>query len=300
MFRAFFRRHGEGIFFTVLSLFLFALIFFLFDLSWSLFTIPAASLVVTLVIYLLIAGLNDKQEKNLEEDKRRLQEEIKQMEAQEREGMADLEEYFLMWVHQIKTPITASYLLLEEDPVPSRQLKDELVKIENYSNLAMNYIKLTHPDRDMNLSRVRLDDLLTPLIKKYRFQFISYKNSLDYQTIDTEVITDAQLCQILLEQVLNNALKYTEGGLITISFDSDLGQLTIKDTGIGIPSQDLKKIFYRGYSGLNGRVNEKSSGIGLYLVDMISQRLNHPVKIDSSLGQGTSVMITFNLTNLSA
>jgi len=97
----------------------------------------------------------------------------------------------------------------------------------------------------------------------------------------------------MLEQIISNALKYTKSGKISINFDKELLKLSIKDTGIGIPSKDIKKIFDRGYSGFNGRVNEKSSGLGLYMVGRIAQILNIKIEVYSKLNIGSEFNFIF-------
>ncbi|MCT7737607.1 MAG: sensor histidine kinase [Lactobacillus iners] len=178
----------------------------------------------------------------------------------------DLEEYFLLWVHQIKTPITVSDLILQKEKTPyTCQLKEQMFYIREYTDIAINYMKLKDRQADMDITEVEIDKLLKSLLRKYSGLFIDKNISLDYQPIDTKIITDAKWATILIEQILANALKYTNSGKITLSFDRDKNALKVKDTGIGIKSEDINKIFDRGYSGFNGRINEKSSGIGLYL-----------------------------------
>ena len=96
-----------------------------------------------------------------------------------------------------------------------------------------------------------------------------------------------------MEQVISNALKYTKQGSISIFYDKELSKLSIKDTGIGIPSSDIKKIFDRGYSGFNGRLNEKSSGLGLYMVGKIAEILNVEIEVKSELNVGSEFSFIF-------
>ncbi|MGX7108045.1 sensor histidine kinase [Facklamia miroungae] len=207
----------------------------------------------------------------------------------------DMEDYFLLWVHQIKTPITASKMLLEKKNHPfNGLLNQELVKIEAYSNLALNYLKVTNPKRDMLFSRIRLNDLIQPLLKRYRHQFIHQTITLHYQPIDREVLTEANLCQIMIEQILSNALKYSTHGNIWITWIEDRQELEIRDDGRGINPQDIPKIFDKGYSGHNGLLNEQSSGIGLYMVRLISERLSQPIEVKSQKNIGTTFSIRFN------
>ena len=107
------------------------------------------------------------------------------------------------------------------------------------------------------------------------------------------MLTDAKWASIMIEQILNNALKYARGKDIWIDFDSQQNQLMIADNGIGISQADKPKIFDRGYSGYNGRLNDKSSGIGLFIVKQIANRLQHKVEVESELNEGATFTITF-------
>ncbi|WP_232500498.1 sensor histidine kinase [Lactobacillus iners] len=206
----------------------------------------------------------------------------------------DLEEYFLLWVHQIKTPITVSDLILQKEKTPyTCQLKEQMFYIREYTDMAINYMKLKDRQADMDITEVEIDKLLKSLLRKYSGLFIDKNISLDYQPIDTKIITDAKWATILIEQILANALKYTNSGKITLSFDRDKNALKVKDTGIGIKSEDINKIFDRGYSGFNGRINEKSSGIGLYLVKKIAILLNIKIEVCSTVNVGSEFIICF-------
>ena len=159
--------------------------------------------------------------------------------------------------------------------------------------MAMNYLKLLERTSDMDIYEVDLDIIISSIVKKYSLIFIEKKILLDYTPTNAKVISDAKWLSIMLEQIISNALKYTKSGKISINFDNELLKLSIKDTGIGIPSKDIKKIFDRGYSGFNGRVNEKSSGLGLYMVGRIAQILNIKIEVYSKLNIGSEFNFIF-------
>src|SRR5699024_12757097 len=122
-----------------------------------------------------------------------------------------------------------------------RNLSQEMDTIENYTNIALNYLKLSNPATDMVFSERKLDDIITPLIRKYSLQFIQHGIRLHYQPIEAEVVTEANLTSLMIEQILNNALKYAKQKEIWNYYDSQNATLTIKDSGIGIKSEDLQK-----------------------------------------------------------
>ena len=254
-----------------------------------------------LFIYLIVHWFQYQKLSDVKDDNERLFNENKNLKSEMLNQKDDLNAYFLMWLHQIKTPMTVSKLLLEKpDETTNTKLKMQLMYIEQYINMAMNYLKMIDHSTDMDITQVNLDDIIKILLKKYSLLFIHNHISLEYQSNLAYVISDSQWLTILIEQILSNALKYTENGKIAIQYLEEKHALEIRDTGIGIRSEDIPKIFDRGYSGFNGRMNEKSSGLGLYLARKISERLNIQIEVESKLSKGSIFRLVFptNLTKM--
>ena len=254
-----------------------------------------------LFIYLIVHWFQYQKLSDVKDDNERLLNENKNLKSEMLNQKDDLNAYFLMWLHQIKTPMTVSKLLLEKpDDTTNTKLKMQLMYIEQYINMAMNYLKMIDHSTDMDITEVNLDDIIKNLLKKYSLLFIHNHISLEYQSNLAYVISDSQWLTILIEQILSNALKYTENGKIAIQYLEEKHALEIRDTGIGIRSEDIPKIFDRGYSGFNGRMNEKSSGLGLYLARKISERLNIQIEVESKLSKGSIFRLVFptNLTKM--
>ena len=254
-----------------------------------------------LFIYLIVHWFQYQKLSDVKDDNERLVNENETLKSEMLNQKDDLNAYFLMWLHQIKTPMTVSKLLLEKpDETTNTKLKMQLMYIEQYINMAMNYLKMIDHSTDMDITQVNLDDIIKILLKKYSLLFIHNHISLEYQSNLAYVISDSQWLTILIEQILSNALKYTENGKIAIQYLEDKHALEIRDTGIGIRSEDIPKIFDRGYSGFNGRMNEKSSGLGLYLARKISERLNIQIEVESKLSKGSVFRLVFptNLTKM--
>lgn len=215
---------------------------------------------------------------------------------------ADQLDYFTLWLHQIKTPIAAIQLVLQQstDKKLTRQLEQELLRIENYTRMALSYLKLEQSGKDLDLAKVSLDQVIKKTIKTFSILFIYNQITLDYQENHLDVLTDEQWLRVLLEQLLSNSLKYTPPkGQIKIYLDpKQTKRLIIEDTGIGIRSEDLPRIFEKGYSGWNGKVQEKSTGLGLFLSQKISKRLGHPLSITSEVGKGTKVAIDLDVKEI--
>lgn len=284
--------------FAIFSL-TFLCIFILAGLD-MIFYFLALQIITFFVLILLLINFSKYKEELIIKDKyEALLFENKSLRSDFISNKKDLEEYFLMWAHQIKTPITVAKLILnKKTDEDSKRLKEEIFYIEEYTNMAINYLKISSRGPDMDLDYVDLDEIVKEILKKYSIIFINKKISLNYEPINRKIISDSKLLSIMLEQIIANALKYTEKGSISITYSMD--RLRVRDTGIGIRSEDLRKIFDRGYSGFNGRVNQKSSGLGLYLVRKIGQILNIKVEVESTLNVGSEFSLIFpnNLTKM--
>ena len=267
-------------------------VFLFAGLNMEYFILGLEITVFSLLIFLIMEWLSYVKKEDMAKRIEELEIENKALQSKIIDERKDLEEYFLLWIHQIKTPITVCNLILGK-PDADHRLREQMIYIEEYTNMAMNYLKLLERTSDMDIYEVDLDIIISSIVKKYSLIFIEKKISLDYIPTNAKVISDAKWLSIMLEQIISNALKYTKSGKISINFDKELLKLSIKDTGIGIPSKDIKKIFDRGYSGFNGRVNEKSSGLGLYMVGRIAQILNIKIEVYSKLNIGSEFTFIF-------
>ncbi|MFV0343280.1 MAG: sensor histidine kinase [Anaerocolumna sp.] len=205
----------------------------------------------------------------------------------------DLMDYYTMWVHQIKTPISAMSLCLsDKENININLMQRELFKIEQYVEMALQYIKMNQLSSDLLIKEYELEKIVKDCVKKYAVLFIYKKIRLELKTPSISVITDSKWFSFVMEQLLSNAIKYTsEGGVIKILWEED--KLILEDTGIGIRTEDIERIFEKGYTGYNGRLDKKASGIGLYLVKRVCHSLAIQVRIQSELGIGTKVELIF-------
>ena len=210
----------------------------------------------------------------------------------------DLVDYYTLWVHQIKTPIAASKLLVSEvaDRQLKQQLEQEIFKIDSYTNLVLQYLRLESFHDDLVLKKENIEDLVKEVIRKYAIFFIQKGLSIDLHDLDRGIVTDKKWLLVVIEQILSNSLKYTNVGGIEIYMEGQ--ELCIKDTGIGIKSSDVLRVFERGFSGYNGRMTHQSSGLGLYLSQKIIEKLGHKICIESELCKGTIVRIRFSEVNI--
>lgn len=213
----------------------------------------------------------------------------KSLESEMDRRYSDMTDYYTMWAHQIKTPIAAMRLVLQgQDTTESRELSEDLQRIELYVEMVLCYLRLDSDSTDFVIEMCSLDEILRQAIKRFSSQFIRRKLKLCYEPPEEMVLTDRKWLLFVAEQVISNAVKYTKTGSISIFFDN--GALYIKDTGIGIAQEDLPRIFEKGFTGCNGRTDMKASGIGLYLCRRICKALGHTISAQSD-EHGTTVRI---------
>lgn len=230
-----------------------------------------------------------------------------QLTEKDSKKMAELKDYYAVWAHQIKTPISAMDLLLQVSkkdnivlqPEDIKELKNQLFQIDFYVDAVMNYLRLEDMSSDFKFTQTTVEPIIRKTIKKFAPQFIGKKLSVELNHLDIEVFTDEKWLGFILEQLISNAVKYTDaGGQIKIYSMDTLNVndriIVIEDNGIGIAKEDIPRIFERGYTGYNGRMNQKSSGIGLYLCKMAADKLGNTITIESETGVGTKVIL--NLT----
>ena len=216
-----------------------------------------------------------------------------------REKLVRSREYYTRWSHQIKTPIAAMELLLQEEPADVRALKRELLKTSQYVEMALSYQRMEGDGNDLVIQRYELRPVVMQAVKKVSPLLIHKHISFSAGDLSGEVLTDEKWLVFVLEQLLTNASKYTkEGGSVRIGKEN--GLLVLRDTGIGIRPEDLPRIFEWGYTGYNGRLDKRSTGVSLALVKQVMEMLGNKMEIRSVLGEGTEVFLDLRRTELEA
>lgn len=207
-----------------------------------------------------------------------------------RNHQKDSDDYFTIWVHQIKTPISAMQMLLQTDDTDkSRNLSAELFRIEQYAEMALHYIRLDSDSNDFVIKTYDLDSIVKQAVRRYAPLFIRRRISLEYSPINANALTDEKWLVFVVEQLLSNAVKYTIKGHAQIKYENNI--LSVSDTGIGILPEDMPRIFEKGYTGMSGRTDEKSTGLGMYLCKKVCDKLGHKISVKSEVGKGTSIFI---------
>jgi len=210
-------------------------------------------------------------------------------------------EFISSWVHEIKTPIAVSNLLIEnnrgqESDELLNSLEEEVDRVDSLVEQVLYYSKIDDFSRDYFINEFDLKILVNETIKKHAKTFINKNIKIEMDSLDIAVTSDKKWLSFILDQLISNALKYTpQGGLIKIHTEKDEREkrLIIMDNGIGIKREDLERVFDRGFTGYNGREFIKSTGMGLYLTKKLARKLGHEVSIDSVFREYTRVTIHF-------
>jgi signal transduction histidine kinase len=205
------------------------------------------------------------------------------------------------WVHEIKTPIAASKLIIENNlNQPTEKtlydLSDEIDKIEDMVQTTLCYSHLNDFSRDCQIGRVNIEKVVHACIEREYSNITNKGIKLDIQDIDFEVNSDAKWLSFIIKQLVDNAVKYSRNnGTIQIGSKADKNGyvLFIRDFGMGIKEEDLRRVFEKGFTGFNGRKAYASTGVGLYLSQKLAAKLGHSITISSEPGKGTEVFLNF-------
>jgi len=195
---------------------------------------------------------------------------------------------------------TVIHLILQENEGEPyvENIRQELERISRGLNMALNMARLTNFEHDFTVETVLLHSIAIEVVNEQKRYFIRKKVYPEVR-IDSNmtVKSDKKWLKFIVEQLLVNAIKYTEGEnkkVIVSAYDSEKGKvLEVKDRGVGIPKQDIRRVFEPFYTGENGRKFGESTGMGLYLVSEVCKKLGHQIEIESKPGEGTSVRIIF-------
>lgn len=212
----------------------------------------------------------------------------------------DYKEYIELWIHEIKLPIAASKMVIENNKnAVTKSIDEELDKVENYIEQALFYARSNHVDKDYYIKKVALKEIVSESIKKNKNGLIQAKIAVDLHDLDREVHTDSKWIVFILNQLIQNSIKYRKQNHHSeIEVYSVQGKecviLYVKDNGIGIAQGDLARVFEKGFTGTNGRLsNKKSTGIGLYLCKKLCDKLGMGIEIRSVPDEGTEIRLIF-------
>lgn len=214
-------------------------------------------------------------------------------------------EYLELWVHEIKTPIASSRLIAQNNDSESMQsVTEELERIEAFVEQVLFYSRSSTVEKDYIIKEVNLRSICFEALKKNSKLFIQNKIGVDTNSLDVIVFSDAKWLSFILNQILTNCVKYSREKEAKVSLSAERQEnsiiLSINDNGIGIQAQELSRIFDKGFTGTNGRKNERSTGMGLYICRKLCLKLGLGISAVSQYGKGTTITIIFPKSSMTA
>ena len=206
----------------------------------------------------------------------------------------DYKDYIELWIHEIKIPIAASKMVIENNRnTVTKSIDEELDKVENYIEQALFYARSNTVEKDYYIKNNNLKEIVNEAIRKNKNILIQEKISINIYDLDIEVKTDSKWIVFILNQLIQNSVKYKkQEGIAEIEIYAKQGKenviLFVKDNGIGIKKGEIERVFEKGFTGTNGRIsNKKSTGIGLYLCKKLCDKLGIAIELDSVEFEGT-------------
>ncbi|WP_407371842.1 ATP-binding protein [Carnobacterium sp.] len=220
-----------------------------------------------------------------------------------RDMQSGYREYIETWVHEIKTPIASTRLIIDNNENKiTKNIEYEMKKVENFIEQILYYSKSNDAYKDYIIKKISLISIVSNVIKNNSKDFINKKISVDIKNVQANIYSDGKWLEFIVNQIIGNSVKYCneKEGKITISsiINTNNIVLIIEDNGIGIADYDVSRVFEKGFTGENGREFGKSTGIGLYLCNELCGKLGLGLNLTSKKGEGTKVSIIFPIGNV--
>ena len=211
----------------------------------------------------------------------------------------DYKDFIELWIHEIKIPIATSKMIVENNKNEiTASIDEELDKIDNYTEQALFYARSNTVEKDYIVRKIQLKEIVNASILKNKAQLIQNKISIDIKDLEEIVYTDSKWCIFIINQIIQNSIKYSKKENRQIEIFSEEKKeniiLHLKDNGIGIKESELTRVFEKGFTGENGRITgKKSTGIGLYLCKKLCDKLCIGLELNSKKDEGTEVKLIF-------
>ena len=216
-------------------------------------------------------------------------------------SVADFKDYVEMWIHEVKIPISSLVLMMHNKKNIDKRFIQEIRKLDNYIDQVLFYVRSNYTEQDFLFKKVSLNKIISQVAIKNIDDLRLNKVNLEVLVDDIVITTDPKWLEFIINQIINNSIKYKKKSNSYIKIYSknyqDRVSLFIEDNGIGIPKKDLTIVFNKSFTGENGRNTTKSTGMGLYIAKKLCMKLGHKIEINSFEGEGTTLIITFNLDN---
>lgn len=219
-----------------------------------------------------------------------------------RRNSSEYKEYVETWVHEIKIPLAAAQMILANHKELDSGIEDELGRMENYVEQALFYARSNDVEKDYLINRVSLQQVVQAVILRRKKMLRGMDARIQMHDMEAEVFSDSKWLEFMLGQVIDNSIKYGTKYKLCIEIYSEKKEnsvlLHIRDNSGGIKGTEVSRVFDKGFTGSNGRNNQKSTGIGLYLCKKLCHRLEHNITLESVEGEGTMVTFIFPTSHM--
>lgn len=208
-------------------------------------------------------------------------------------------DYTAAWVHEVKTPLTAMKLIIDEhrgNP-DFKKIESEWLRLHLLVDQQLSISRLPMLEADYLLEKTSLQKLASAEVQKLASWCMEKNLAVEFEGDNQEIIADVKWCRFIIRQFLTNAVKYSPvGGMVCISMKenhSGHAVLTIQDEGLGIQPHELPRIFDKGFTGGTGRIHNAATGLGLYLAQTVASRMGITLTVESQYGEGTMIEMAF-------
>lgn len=215
------------------------------------------------------------------------------------ENLADFKDFIELWIHEVKLPLSSIVLMIHNHKNEMDQkLLEQVKKLENYVDQVLYYVRSENSEKDYLIKSCYLDKIINHIAIKNKDSLLYHNVQLQTENLHLQVHTDSKWLEFIVNQILNNSLKYRneKDAQIRISAIENADTITLKiyDNGIGISASDLPRVFDKSFTGENGRTGSSSTGMGLYICRNLCEKLGHKIMIHSNQGEYTEVSIIFS------
>ena len=215
-------------------------------------------------------------------------------------SIADFKEYIEMWIHEVKLPLASLNLIVHNHKeLSDKKITEQLKRLDDDIEQVLYYVRSENAEKDYMIKETELNKVISNVAMKNKDILLENNINFEVDVENKKVLTDSKWLEFIVNQIVSNSIKYIKNGVehlikITVEENSKNIILKIYDNGIGISKSDVPKVFDKTFTGSNGRKIETSTGMGLYIVKQLCNKLGHKITIDSKENEYTEVSILFN------
>lgn len=215
----------------------------------------------------------------------------------------DFKEYVEMWIHEIKIPIAGLILMYHNSKKVNKKVIDQLNSLDNLTDQILYYVRSNYAEKDFLIKEASLDKIINEVLLKNKDSILENKIDIKVDVKNIKILTDSKWLIFIFNQIVNNSIKYCDSKkdsfIMFYAVDTEKETiLHIRDNGIGVSKNDLKRVFDKSFTGENGRKMRNSTGFGLYICKKLIDKLGHKISATSEENKYFEITITFGKNDL--